>query len=111
MAPVSCVLGSSVARSNLLHLVCPKCLGEHRGFCSEECKCAPRRRPLDLLASTEDGNIDFAAAVAATQGPAPGQADPNKLATFKPDNLPRKQYNADEHLQPVSATKQAVREE
>ena len=73
-------------------------LSKHVGFCTEECKTAPRRRPLDLLAATDEhGNLDFAAAIALTQGPPPGQADPNKLSTFKPDNLPRKEYDADRH--------------
>ena len=82
---------------NMLHLVCPACLAKHRGFCSEACQSAPRRRPLDLLASTVDGKIDFDAAIAATQGARPGDVDPNKLSTFKPDNLPRHAYDADRH--------------
>ena len=41
--------------------------------------------------------IDWKAAVASTQGPVPGAADPNKLVNFKPSNIPRKAFNADEH--------------
>ena len=35
------------------------------------------------------------AVTAALQGPPPGEADPNKLVSFKPDNVPRKGYDAD----------------
>ena len=84
---------------NHLHLICPKCLTMHKGFCSETCKTAPRRRPLDILAGTADGDeIDLKAVMAATQGAAPGKVDPNRLASFKPDNLPRREYDADKHL-------------
>eukprot|EP00900_Chrysochromulina_parva_P006604 jgi/Chrpa1/15945/Chrysochromulina_OHIO_Genome00001585-RA len=83
---------------NRLHLVCPRCLAERRGFCCESCNDAPRRRPLDLLAATdENGQFDFKAAIAATQGPLPGQADPNKLVNVKPANVPRKLWDADVH--------------
>ena len=61
----------------------------------ESCSTAPRRRPLDLLAATdENGQLDFERAIAATQGPAPGQADPNKLVNVKPANIPRKAWVA-----------------
>ena len=84
---------------NQLHLVCDTCLASRRGFCRAECEAAPRRRPLDLLAATQDdGKIDLAAAVAATQGARPGDADPNRLANFKPPNVPRKAYDANVHL-------------
>ena len=33
------------------------------------------------------------AVTAALQGPPPGEADPNKLVSFKPDNVPRKGYD------------------
>lgn len=83
---------------NRLHLVCPRCLAERRGFCCESCNDAPRRRPLDLLAARdENGQFDFKAAIAATQGPLPGQADPNKLVNVKPANVPRKLWDADVH--------------
>ena len=82
---------------NRLHLVCPACLASRRGFCKSECEGAPRRRPLDLLASTEDGELDFEATIAATQGPRPGAPDMNRLVHFKPPNVPRKEYDADKH--------------
>ena len=71
-------------------------MASRRGFCCEPCEGAPRRRPLDLLASTdpESGKLDFEAAIAATQGPPPGQADPNKLVNVKPANIPRKEWDA-----------------
>jgi hypothetical protein len=81
---------------NLLHLICPTCLASRKGFCTEACESAPRRRPLDLLASTDpvSGKLNFEAAIAATQGPPPGQADPNKLVNVKPANIPRKEWDA-----------------
>ena len=40
------------------------------------------------------GKLNFEAAIAATQGPPPGQADPNKLVNVKPANIPRKEWDA-----------------
>ena len=83
---------------NRLHLVCPRCLVERRGFCCAKCTEAPRRRPIDLLAATDaSGVLDFKAAIALTQGAPPGKADPNKLVNVKPPNVPRKDFNVDEH--------------
>lgn len=55
--------------------------------------------------SAEDGQLDFRAAISATQGPRPGERDPNKLVNFKPHNVPRKAFNADEHLGPIGEGK------
>ena len=83
---------------NKLHLVCPECLTSKQGFCSDECAVAPRRRSLDLMAATDKfGRLDFARAIAATQGPPPGQADPNKLVNVKPANIPRREWDASKH--------------
>ena len=41
--------------------------------------------------------LDLSKVVAFTQGAAPGAADPNRLSSFKPGSLPRKQYDADRH--------------
>ena len=97
-APTEAFVNCCNVDCNKLHLVCPRCLTRHKGFCSDPCEGAPRRRPLDLLAATEeDGELDFAKAIAATQGPAPGAKDPNKLVSFKPANIRRSEYDADEH--------------
>ena len=79
---------------NKLHLVCAACLRERAGFCCEPCTEAPRRRPLLL---DGDADLDLSKVVAFTQGAAPGAADPNRLSSFKPGSLPRKQYDADRH--------------
>ena len=95
-APTESFINCCNVDCNLLHLICPKCLASRKGFCSEECQSAPRRRPLDLLAATDPqtGELDFKAAIAATQGPPPGQKDPNKLVNVKPANIPRKVWDA-----------------
>ena len=79
--------------------MCNDCLPKHHGFCTAECSTAPRRRSLEaLLGTDEEGNINWKAAAALTQGPQPGEVDPNKLASIKPPNIPRKAFDADEHL-------------
>ncbi len=95
---------------NRLHLVCRSCLPLHRTFCCDECKSAPRRRELDLLLS-EDGSVDWDAVVESTQGAAPGEVDPNRLAAYKPHNVPRDEYDADVHLRGRAARADASKED
>ncbi|KAL1498709.1 hypothetical protein AB1Y20_014020 [Prymnesium parvum] len=77
---------------NKLHLVCGACVAERRGFCCEACSSAQRRRPLLL---NEDEVPDPLAVAAMTQGPPPNTLDPNKLSTFKPHNVRRKEFDVD----------------
>ena len=44
-----------------------------------------------------DADLDLSKVVAFTQGAAPGAAAPNRLSSFTPGSLPRKQYDADRH--------------
>lgn len=93
---------------NRLHLVCERCVAERRGFCSVDCSAAPRRRDLFFEAGADEAGgasgaaaagdaIDLKAMIAATQGPAPNQKDPNRLSSVKPHNVRRLDYDADKH--------------
>jgi UPF0176 protein len=93
-APTESFVNCGNIDCNALHLVCASCLPRRRGFCSTACEVAPRRRPLDLLAGP-DGTVDWEAAVTTTQGPRPGETDPNALSSWKVPNVPRKDFDAD----------------
>ncbi len=97
-APTELFVNCANVDCNLLHLVCENCVVPNNGCCCEKCQAAPRRRPLPAgVAEAEGPGAIAAAMVAATQGPPPGEKDPNRLSSSKPHGVARSEYDADVH--------------